>query len=66
MAADSPHPAARSVTPPPPSWLLPPTRPNDLLPAARLSLGRLIDVGEVRLVLSDRGDVFAVARRAGR
>ena len=34
-------------------------------PDERHALGRSLDVGDVRLVLGDQGDVFAVRRRPG-
>ncbi len=36
-----------------------------LAPDERATLGRALDVGDLRLVLGDQGDVFAVRRRPG-
>jgi hypothetical protein len=43
-----------------------PVKLADMPVETRTSLGRAIDLGAVRLVLGDNGDVYAVARRAGR
>ncbi len=68
IAATSPRLDARGVAspPPPPTWPLSAMKLADLPPAARISLGRALDGGAVRLVLGDNGDVYAVAGRAGR
>ncbi len=64
MAATSPHPVARSVTPPPsPAWPLMrllPVKLADIPADVRELVGRALDAGGARLVLDDDGGALVL------
>ena len=62
--AGKPHLAARPAVPALP-WRLVNRSLRTLAPHERVSLGRSLDVGDIRLILGEQGDVFAVRRRSG-
>jgi hypothetical protein len=62
--AGKPHLAARPAVPALP-WRLVNRSLRTLAPHERATLGRSLDVGDLRLLLGENGDVFAVRRRLG-